>query len=121
MPHLRIDYSADLEPHIHMSALCKALATTMASMEGADGKDVFPKAGTRVLAYPAAHSAGHPFIYLNLRITPGRSADTLAMAGDALIDTVSRHFSLIEAAPPFGLTLHIDEGMPVYEGKFRKA
>jgi 5-carboxymethyl-2-hydroxymuconate isomerase len=119
MPHLRIDYSADLEAHARMDTLCKQLATTMASLEGPDGKDVFPKAGTRILAYPAAHAAGHPFIYLNLRITPGRSADTLAVAGDALIDTVSRHFSSIACPIAFGLTLHIDEGVPVYEGRYR--
>jgi 5-carboxymethyl-2-hydroxymuconate isomerase len=125
MPHLRIEYTGRLEPQLEMAALCQALAGTMAKLQDADGKPVFPLNGTRVLAYPAPHHAvaggqeGHGFIYLNLRITPGRSAETLNMVGDALLATVRTHTHRLAIVSPVGITLHIDEGAPVYEGKHR--
>ena len=120
MPHLHIDYSTGLEAQADMGALCRKLAAAMAALKDASGKDVFPLQGTRVLAYPAAHSAGHPFVYLNLRIAPGRSRATLDAAGQALLDTVALHFDALASGLPFGLTLHIDEGAPVYEGRYRR-
>lgn len=125
MPHLRIDYTGNLEPQLQMAALCKALAVTLAQLQEVDGKPVFPLNGTRVLAYPAPHHAvaggqeGHGFIYLHLRITAGRSAATLKTAGDALLATVRTHAARLAMSSPVGITLHIDEGAPVYEGKHR--
>ena len=123
MPHLNIDYTANLEPLTDMTALCQALAATMAALRDDAGKPVFPLAGTRVLAGPAPHHAvaggraGFGFIYLNLRITPGRPAMVVEAAGAALLETVRTHVAPIFERHPIGITLHIDEGMPVYEGK----
>ena len=44
------------------------------------GTQLFPIGGTRVLAYPAAHHAvadgkqDYAFVYINVRIAPGRAA-----------------------------------------------
>jgi 5-carboxymethyl-2-hydroxymuconate isomerase len=71
-----------------MSALCRRMADTMLTVKDEDGKQVYPTGGTRVLAYPAAHSAvadggaagkaaggdgDYAFVYLNLRMGKGRS------------------------------------------------
>ncbi len=125
MPHLTIHYTGALDPVIQMDALCQRLAAVLAEQADAQGKPVFPLAGTRVLAYPAPYhavaggQAGANFMYLNFRITSGRSPEVVSTVGDALLAAVRRHVDAIRALGSLGITLHIDEGMPVYEGKYR--
>ena len=124
MPHLRIDYTGNLGPYAGMDDLCQALASAMAALSDG-GKPVFPLPGTRVLAYPAPfHSvadghAGNAFVYLNLRITPGRTPAVITSAGDALLAVAREHFDRLELGVPIGITLHIDEMAPSYEGRHR--
>ena len=125
MPHLKIEYTGNLEEQGCFGQLCSALAATMAALSGPDGKPVFPLAGTRVLAYPApAHavadgSPGQGFIYMNLRVTPGRAPAVLETAGAALLACVRSHFEAITLPASFAVTLHIDEMTPAYEGRYR--
>jgi 5-carboxymethyl-2-hydroxymuconate isomerase len=125
MPHLRIDYTANLDPQVCMGALCQALRVVLVGLRDEKQQPVFPLLGTRVLAYPAPHhsaGAGTPgdaFIYLNLLITPGRSAATVNAVGSALLAAVRNHVDQAGLAAPLGITLHIDEAGPVYEGRYR--
>ena len=123
MPHLSIEYTANLEAAADMGALCTALAATLVALRHDDGGPLFPVAGTRVIAWATPHFAvadGQPdraFIYLNLRITPGRSAATIARTGDAVLARAKAHLAPLFATHAVGLTLQIDEGAPVSEGK----
>ncbi len=127
MPHLHIDYTANLDPQLDMPGLCKALASAMARLVDAAGNPVFPLAGTRVLAYPApfhAVGAGQPensFLYLNLRVTPGRTPATVQAAGDALLAVVRAHVDAAGLGAPLAITFHIDELAAAYEGRYRPA
>ena len=124
MPHLVILYTPQIEHQTDMSALCRRLADTMLTVKDDAGAQVFPTGGTRVLAYPAAHhattdgSGDHAFCYLNLRMGRGRSAAVHQRAGEALVATAREHFAPLLAARPIGLTLQIDEGPEVFDGKF---
>ena len=123
MPHLTIEYTANLEATAGMDLLCTALAATLVALRHDDGAPLFPVAGTRVMAWPAPHFAvadGHPdraFIYLNLLITPGRSAAMVQRAGEAVLASCKAHLAPVFAKHAVGLTLQIHEGAPVYEGK----
>jgi 5-carboxymethyl-2-hydroxymuconate isomerase len=123
MPHLVIQYSAELDAQTDMGALCKALAQAIVSFRDANGAQPFPTGGTRVLAYPAAHSAvadaSHEcaFAYFNLRIARGRSAAVKQAAGDALAQVIRDHFAPLLARRPLGLTLQIDEGAEAFDAK----
>jgi 5-carboxymethyl-2-hydroxymuconate isomerase len=125
MPHLTIQYTGALDPVIQMDALCQRLAAVLAEQADAQGKPVFPLAGTRVLAYPAPYhavaggQAGASFIYLNFRITAGRSPEVVSAVGGALLAAVRGHVDAIGSLGSLGITLHIDEGAPSYEGKYR--
>ena len=94
MPHLVILYTPNLdkpaaEGGVDMSGLCRALCDTMLAVRDEQDRQVFPTGGTRVLAYPAAHSAisdggaagiaaglggDYAFVYMNVRMAKGRSA-----------------------------------------------
>ncbi|MEO7496142.1 MAG: 5-carboxymethyl-2-hydroxymuconate isomerase [Massilia sp.] len=123
MPHLRIEYTGNVAEPGAMDALCKDLALTLVRIEDGKGGLLFPLEGTRVLACPAAHWAvgdgekERGFVYLNLRIAPGRTAAQMKAAGDALLARVESHFTSARPACQLRVTLHIDVGMPVYEGK----
>ena len=72
MPHLQIDYSANLETIVDMSAFCEALRVE------AVGIEAFPLAGVRVRATRVDHYAiadgnpQHGFIDFSLRLREGR-------------------------------------------------
>ena len=125
MPHLKIEYTGNLEPEGRFDLLCRSLAATMAGLSDPAGKPVFPLAGTRVLAYPAPFHAvgdgapGQAFIYMNLRVTPGRTPAVLEAAGTAMLATVRSHFAAMTLSPTFAVTLHIDEITPAFEGRYR--
>jgi 5-carboxymethyl-2-hydroxymuconate isomerase len=123
MPHVVVQYTANLGPEARIGALCKALAEVIVAQRDGAGARVFPIGGTRVLAYPTPDFAvadGVPdraFVYLNVRIAPGRDSAIVTATGDALIAAVRSHFAELFARRPIGITLQIDEGAPVYDAK----
>ena len=88
MPHLVALYTRELDALTDMGSLCRCLADAMLAVRDEAGAQVFPTGGTRVLAYPAAHSAvadgtrDYLFIYLNLRMGRGRQTRQRQCARD---------------------------------------
>ena len=123
MPHLVILYTANLDKETDMTALSRSLADTMLCVQDDNGVQVYPTGGTRVLAYPAPHyavadgKADYAFVYLNLRMGKGRSEATQQRAGDALLAATKAHFQPIFTQRHIGITLQIDEGKEVFDGK----
>jgi 5-carboxymethyl-2-hydroxymuconate isomerase len=123
MPHLVILYTRQLDAEADMSALCRQLADAMLTVRDEAGAPVFPVGGTRVLAYPATHSAvadgsgDHAFCYLNLRMGRGRSAATQQAAGRTLAEAARAFFAPVLARRAVGITLQIDEGPEVFDAK----
>lgn len=124
MPHLVILYTPQLDRETDLSALCRRLADTLVAQRDEQGRAVFPTGGVRVLAYPAAHhavadgSGDHAFAYFSLRIGPGRGAAVVQRAGQALVEVAREHLAPVLASRRVGLTLQIDEGHEVFDGKF---
>ena len=123
MPHLVILYTANLDKETDMTALCRSLADTMLAVQDDNGAQVYPTGGTRVLAYPAPHyavadgKADYAFVYLNLRMGKGRSEATQKRAGDRSCCYNKAHFQPIFMQRHIGITLQIDEGHEVFDGK----
>ena len=123
MPHLVILYSGNLDAEADMGTLARALADTMLAQRDDAGQPVFPTGDTRVLAYPTPHFAvangkdDFGFIYLNLRMGRGRSEPVHRRVGEALVATARAHFAALLARRPVGITLQIDVGAEVFDGK----
>lgn len=133
MPHIIINYSANLDAVTDMQLLCSALADTLLSQYAEDGSQVFPTGGVRVFAYPAPHYAiadggaaafaaggdgDYGFVYINLRMGLGRSPIVHRKVGDALLAAACAHLDPLFKTRHLGLTVQVDE-MPgqVYDGK----
>ena len=80
MPHLSIDYSANMEDRVDISALCDCVR--LAAIE----TGVFPKAGIRVRAFVAEHVSiadGNPengYIDISVRLREGREQEVREQA-----------------------------------------
>ncbi len=123
MPHVVIQYTANLGPEARIGPLCRTLAEIIVAQRDGKGGRVFPIGGTRVLAYPtpdfavADGAADRAFVYLNVRIAAGRERALVVATGEALIAAVRAHFEAIFASRPVGITLQIDEGVPAFDAK----
>lgn len=91
MPHVLVEYSANLEEAIDVGGLCERLRQAAAAI------DEIPMAGVRVRAYRADHHAiadgtdGHGFVDISVRLRGGRP--------DAVKDKVAKQ--LFSAAREF--------------------
>lgn len=123
MPHLVVLYTGNLETELDMKGLCRSLADTLLAVRDERAQPVFPTGGVRVLAYPAAHytvadgQRDYAFVYLNLRMARGRSEAAKQRAGEALLAAAKAHLQPLFAKRYLGLTLQIDEGQEVFDGK----
>ena len=123
MPHLVVLYTGNLETELDMKGLCRSLADTLLAVRDERAQPVFPTGGVRVLAYPAAHytvadgQRDYAFVYLNLRMARGRSEAVKQRAGEALLTAAKAHLQPLFAKRYLGLTLQIDEGQEVFDGK----
>ena len=133
MPHVIVLYTPNLDALTNMTALCRSLADAMLSVRAEDGSQVFPTGGTRVLAYPAAHSAvadggaagvaaggsgDYGFVYINLRMGTGRSDAIKKRAGSALLENARVHLLPLFDHHHLGLTVQVDESSnQVFDGK----
>jgi 5-carboxymethyl-2-hydroxymuconate isomerase len=132
MPHLVILYTGQLDQAVDMKSLCRQLADAMLTVKDETGKQVFPKGGTRVLAYPAPHYAvsdggaagvaaggdgDYAFVYLNLRMGRGRTEATQNRVGETLLGLAKTFFSPLMATKHMGVTMQIDVGQEVFDAK----
>jgi 5-carboxymethyl-2-hydroxymuconate isomerase len=115
VPHLTLEYSANLRDSGEWASLCRKLATVLASREQ-DGKPVFPLGGIRVRAIAAdawcigdGSLADAAFVHARLMIGAGRSEPVKREAGDALFAVVREHFAQSFVSRGLALSLEIGE------------
>jgi 5-carboxymethyl-2-hydroxymuconate isomerase len=113
MPHLIVEYSANLEPGLDMAGLVKALH------EAALETGVFPIGGIRTRAagrdtYRIADGhADNAFIHVQARIGAGRTAQVRQQAAEQIFAALKAQTAEVFASRPLGLTLEIVEIDPV--------
>lgn len=109
MPHLSVEYSANLENESDMAALCRALHATLQE------SGLFELGAIRVRARACPHYAvadmlgDNSFADLILRIGSGRGEDEKKAVGQALMRTAEAHFAPQLSTPHFALSLEVQE------------
>ena len=113
MPHLILEYSANLDTDFDIRDLAKALHDTALST------GVFPIGGCRTrIARRDIYIVGdgHPenrFIHLQARIGSGRSPEVRQQVAETIFATLKTFVAHVFAAKPLGLTFEIVEIDPV--------
>lgn len=113
MPHLIVEYSANLEPELDMGHVISVLH------EAALATGVFPIGGVRVRAsrrdlYKIAD--GHPdnaFIHVQARIGAGRTPEVRTQAAEMIFAQLKAVTAEVYAARAMGLSFEIVEIEPV--------
>lgn len=109
MPHLIIEYSANLDAHVDIADACEVLRQAMIET------GIFPRAGIRVRAHRVdafAMADGDPqnsFAHLSVRIGAGRDLAARQAAGAMLMQTAQTIFAAELLTGYFALSLEITE------------
>ena len=107
MPHLTIEYSANMEDRIDMAGFCNALRLA------AIATGVLPMAGVRVRAIRADHVSiadgdpRHGFVDISLRLRGGRDLATRKKATQQIFDAARAYLEPMMAAHPIALSFEM--------------
>jgi 5-carboxymethyl-2-hydroxymuconate isomerase len=111
VPHLTLEYSANLADGDSIGALCGKLAHCLDAQRENDQR-VYPLGGIRVRAVRceqyciADGRADAAFLHAILKIGAGRSDAAKQATGDALFDAIKQHFA--DAFDQHGLALSLE-------------
>jgi 5-carboxymethyl-2-hydroxymuconate isomerase len=114
MPHLTVEYSANLDATGAIDALCRELAEAI-DRQFEDGRKVFPTGGIRVRALRCEHYCiadgrlDAAFVHANFRVGRGRSEAARRAAGAALLAALSGHFAGARARQGLALSVEVNE------------
>jgi 5-carboxymethyl-2-hydroxymuconate isomerase len=109
MPHVVVEYSANLRARIDVPALLRCLH------EAALATGVFPLGGTRTRAAERTDfvvADGHPdnaFVHVTLRIGHGRDLETRRRAGQQVFDALRLQLAPVFDASPLAISFEIQE------------
>jgi 5-carboxymethyl-2-hydroxymuconate isomerase len=109
LPHLIIEYSANIEDQIRLDELLDNLYATALTT------GVFPLGGVRIRAHRTERyriADKHPdngFVHVTALIGHGRPLDVQQRAGEQLFDTLRAHLAPLFASSPLAISLNIQE------------
>ena len=107
MPHLRIEYSANLQDKADIGALCSVIHHAVMAT------GLFELGAPRVRAFRADSYAiadqlpENAFIDMEFRVGQGRSAEELKRTGEAIFKAASDFLQPLFVTPHFALSLEI--------------
>jgi 5-carboxymethyl-2-hydroxymuconate isomerase len=117
LPHLIVEYSANIEERIGLDALLDKLHTC------AIGTGVFPLGGVRVRAHRADHfriadkAKENAFVHVTALIGHGRPLDVRQRAGEQLFAALTEHLGPLYDESPLAISLYVEEADPVLNFK----
>ncbi|WP_026621480.1 5-carboxymethyl-2-hydroxymuconate isomerase (plasmid) [Ensifer sp. WSM1721] len=109
MPHLTVEYSANLDGRADIAAFCRGLLKAVVST------GLFEVGAVRVRAVRCADYAiadqlpENAFVDLSFRIGTGRSPEEKKRAGEAIFAAASEALAPLFGTPHFALSLEIRE------------
>lgn len=118
MPHIWIEYSANLADSLDLPDLMEKVQTAAVG----DGK-VFPLAGCRTRAVRVEDYRivdGHPdntFVHVTLKVGHGREVDVRDALGKRTFAALEQALERVMATRPLGLSLYVEEAHPVLNYK----
>ncbi|CAD6560226.1 5-carboxymethyl-2-hydroxymuconate Delta-isomerase [Paraburkholderia sabiae] len=114
MPHLTLEYSANLANEESIGDLCRKLAQSLDAQRENDQR-LYPPGGIRVRALRceqyciADGKTEAAFLHANLKIGAGRSETAKKATGDALFEVIKLHFAQTFEKQGLALSLEINE------------
>lgn len=110
MPHIWVEYSANIEKEINVPQLLEAVQDALI-----DDGSIFPFAGARTRGVRVDNYLvvdGHPdnaFVHVLLRVASGRSEADRKAAGERVFAKVKDNLAALMASRPLGLSVQMEE------------
>lgn len=110
MPHITVEYTANLKPEADIPGLLAKINGVMIAQDG-----VFPVGGIRSRAIELADyrvadgGADDAFVHVTVKIGAGRDEAVKKRAFDALFETIRAHFAALYAKRYLALSMEITE------------
>jgi 5-carboxymethyl-2-hydroxymuconate isomerase len=117
LPHLIVEYSANVEDQLRLDELLDKLHATALET------GVFPLGGLRVRAYRADvyriadKDPGNGFVHVTAMIGHGRPLDVQQSAGAKLFTALTAHLEPLFQRSPLAISLNVQEFHPVLNYK----
>ncbi len=117
MPHLVIEYSANIEERLDLDSLMDELHRVALETS------VFPIGGLRIRAYRAEHyrvadcDPANAFVHVTAMIGHGRPLDVQKRAGERLFAALTAHLEPLFEQTPLAISFNIQEFHPVLNFK----
>ncbi len=117
MPHIQIDYSANLETRLDVAGLCRALR------DAAVASGVLPLAGLRVRAIRADHvviadgNPDHAYLDISIRLRGGRTPEAKAAATATIFAAAESFCAGVMASSSFMLSMEMRDIDPALSPK----
>jgi 5-carboxymethyl-2-hydroxymuconate isomerase len=109
LPHLTLEYSANLDASADLNGLCKLLLKTLFAT-GLFELGAIRVRAVRCEAYAIADDLPqNAFLDASLRIGVGRTQDEKKLVGEALLNTLSEYLAPQLATSHFALSLEVRE------------
>ena len=112
MPHLIIEYSANLEPDIDIEGLVRAMHEEAVSIEALPTGGIRTRAVRRDTFLVADGDPDNGFINVTLRIAKGRPMDVRQATGERLFGVLTDYVQEVYERRPMGLSFEIQQINP---------
>jgi 5-carboxymethyl-2-hydroxymuconate isomerase len=109
VPHLIVEYSANLEGHIDLDSLLDRMHAT------AIETGMFPVGGIRIRAYKAEHyriadcAPDNAFVHVTAIVGAGRPLDRREQVSKTLFDAICAEFDSIATTSPLAISFNMRE------------
>ena len=109
MPHVIVEYSANVEDSVEIGALLSDLHQTMIESGLAEIAALRTRAERRDQYQVADGNPKNAFVHIVIRMREGRAKDALQKLGEKLLETANKRLDRAYAAHPLALTIEIHE------------
>ena len=109
MPHVIVEYSANIEDKIRVPALLAALHETMDQTRIAEIAGLRTRAERRDQFRIADNHPANGFVAITIRIARGRTVETRKMVLETITAAVNKHLEAVFANTPLSLSVEVQE------------
>jgi 5-carboxymethyl-2-hydroxymuconate isomerase len=113
MPHLIVEYSANLEERLDVWALVNAVHDASIATGAFDLKAIRTRAERRDVYTLANGDPENAFVMVTVRILRGRDEATRRRLGEAMFGALRRHLQPVADLSPLAISLEVQEIDPV--------
>jgi 5-carboxymethyl-2-hydroxymuconate isomerase len=109
MPHILVEYSSNLEPHVSARQLVHDLHHAVIQSGIAEPRMVRTRALPRDIYLVASGAPENVFVHISARIRAGRSVEARRGLGERLLRTARDALAGLPPSTPIALSVEVDE------------